>query len=156
MKVTILGSVKFEYSYSPPHDEVETKGVVEHLLVLVRLKDAKLGNVEASERDPESAVRGESGGTESVTTGPFLNTGNDLGETTVAKGETEDDIGNSDVTGLAVEEGENEGGTGKTFVRTSSSHSRLTRGDQEGRGWQTCGGRRGTQAAKCPWGYHQV
>ena len=100
--------------YSPPHQKVDTKGRVEHLLVIaVGLDNLKLGNVDAAEREPERAVRGESSGTEGVTASPLLDTGNDLGETTVAESETKNDVGVGDVAGLGVVERKNEGGTGE-------------------------------------------
>lgn len=98
-----------------PHRQVDGERIVEHVtLAGVGGEDLELRNVEDTEREPERAVRSESRGTEGVTARPLLNTSDDLSETTVAESKTEDDVGDSDVTGLGVVERKNKGGTTET------------------------------------------
>lgn len=100
--------------YSRPHDQEDTKSRVELRLEGIGLGDLELGDVEACERDPERAVRGEGSGTKGVSTGPLLNASDELSKTTVGEGKTQNDVGVGDVTGLVVEEGEDESGTTET------------------------------------------
>ncbi len=83
--------------------------------------DTKLRNVEGGKGQPETTERREGGGTESVAASPFLDTGDELDETTVAECHTEDEIWCGDVTSRNVEEGQKESGgaeTGDSRVRT--------------------------------------
>lgn len=100
-----------------PHGQVDGERIVKHVtLARVGSENLELGNVENAEGDPERAVRGEGRRTESVTARPLLNTGNDLSKTTVAKSETKDNVGDSDVARLGVVKRENKGSTTETAM----------------------------------------
>lgn len=122
-----------------PHRQVDRESVVEHVsLALILGENLELGNVQHSEGEPERAVRRERRGTESVTARPLLDAGDDLGESSVAKSETKDDVGDSDVTGLGVVERKDKGGTteaGRSAMRALArsasprdTHARRPRG----------------------------
>lgn len=140
-----FGDEAVDVLYSRPHGQVNGESAVELVGVgAVCGDDLKLGDVDAAERKPEGTVRGEGSGTKGVTAGPLLDTGDDLSETTVAEGETKNDVGVGNVTDLEVVERENEGGAAETVRQSSETRiaplasTVLTREDQEGRGWQTC------------------
>lgn len=127
-----------------PHDQIESN-CLSHLVgvLLVGLGDAEPGDVEASERDPERAVAGESTSTEGVTASPLHAATEDLAKAAVHEGDTDEDVGLLDVTSAEVVEREKEGrsteahetersGVGELTVEHRESGLRVVRGVSTG------------------------
>lgn len=67
-----------------------------------------------SKREPETTIRGESGSGKSVSADEFLNTGNQLSETTVGECHSHYDVGCGDSSSLDIVHGQDEGGGSET------------------------------------------
>lgn len=106
---------------SPPHDKVDPKSRLELVRVVgVSREDAGRGNKDVAKREPECAVDGKGTATESVTSGPLLDTRDHLSHTTKGEGEADNNIGVGDAANLVVEEREDQSGATETVSRVST------------------------------------
>lgn len=96
----------------PAHQE-ESESVVESSrgTATVGRDDVEAtGSQDDREGNPETTVGGESSSTESVAAGNLPHTGEELDETTVSEGDSDDDVGLSDTASSQVDQGQDEGG----------------------------------------------
>lgn len=79
------------------------------------------------------SVRRECGSTKCVTGGKLPHTGQELAETSIPKGHSENEVGSMDPSCLNVEHGEHEGGRAKAHQTERSRIGELSVKDGEGR-----------------------
>lgn len=98
-----------------PHDEVETDGLKELVgVLLVRGLYAEPGNLDNSPGHPECTVACEGTGSEGVTACPLHAATDDLAKTTVEESDTDEDVGDLDVTSAKVVHGQQDGGAAES------------------------------------------
>lgn len=120
-----------------PGTQVDTDGIGNlsfghTALVVGALNHAEPGDLDDGVTPPESAVTREGGSTESVTCGKLPHSGEELGNTTVADGETDNDVGNSDAASLDVVHGQDKGGGGEAKQTQRRGVGESTMVDGEG------------------------
>lgn len=94
------------------YHQVETKRGIEGLSHAGNNLEPTGGQDDGSS-DPETSVRAERGGTEGVADDHLPHTSEELDQTAICEGSTDNNVGLSHATGLQVDEGEDKGGQGE-------------------------------------------
>lgn len=102
--------------------------------------DTVVGMKEGRVGQPETAIRGECSGAESVTSGKLPHAGSELSETADKAGHTNDSVGDSDTASVDIEQGENQScaSEGEETKRTGVANDPQLRGSvvDVGVGWE--------------------
>lgn len=104
------GSKHHQEGEDEPSHEVDTKSGLELSLRVLSGKDTRAGPVDQSERKPKGSVRGESGGSEGVTTSELPHSSEELSESSETHGHSDDDVGVGDSSDSTVVPRKDEGG----------------------------------------------
>lgn len=102
-------------SKEEPSPEVQREHLRERIAIsaIIRSDNIKSRCEDDAKGDPEATVRGQGSSTEGIADGHLPHAGEELDETAVAVGESDDEVGSGDVVGADVDEGEDEGGEGE-------------------------------------------
>jgi len=124
-----------------PRSQKDSDSVVKFIRGLgIGSSDTVVGMKEGRVGQPETAIRGESSGAESVTSGKLPHAGSELSETADEAGHTNDSVGDGDTPSVDVVHGENEGcaSEGEETKRTRVADDPQLRGSvvDVGVGWE--------------------
>jgi len=103
--------------------------VQSYRIAIVRGDDVEAGDEYNAEGQPEAAVGGEGGGTKGVPGCEFPHAGQELDETAVEQGETDDDIGGYNGRGTGIVDGKDKGGQSESAEAEGARVRNLCRGD---------------------------